>query len=540
MANSNRANVKLSIELDGEKVEKNFARFLSTLNQGRPNVLKTTAQLIFWLTLPKGSIQQPSIGFEKSCPDFKKHFERLPKLSVSFLSTEAQTLCLHLNPKGDTKNFIKTAFKRYRQKRTEPGYTVHQHLRVDSEGIIKSLYNWQRQQSLNYSLTCQPAGNCKLDVFRATKSENPRQKPYKYGDLALTWIEENTGLSSWNKAVESTFFGSSNKWEPMSFQKPIENLTPQQIKNRIATLGESIGWTPERSKDVEKYNKILPFHQEALATCFFCCDTYPIWKMACVHCQHASCVNCVTQNFKMCLKDTSLFPPRCCHRFPQIYASIASQNTDDLTKLARWIVTDKQGSSITQCYNCKTELYAGSLMGDIAFCVACEERTCVKCGIQWHEFERVNCQVGNLRDLVNIISQKKWSQCYKCGLVVEKSSGCAHMICRCGAGFCYHCGGQWPKCPCRTTGTRTGLNIKRDGEGQDSGQVYTKLLRKNHSLQAEKNEKKVTDTVEALKFLGVLKVYQANVVQQIGDLRKLLMRLREEGKETNDLMQDED
>ncbi|KAF3913731.1 hypothetical protein AA313_de0206481 [Arthrobotrys entomopaga] len=528
MADLNRANVKISIELDGQELGKQFSNFLSTLDRRHPNVLRLTAQLILWLALPKGLISQPSIGFEKSFPDFKSHFERLPKLSFSLFPTGGQVLYLHLNPKDDNRNFIKTALERYLQKRDEVESSAHQHLRIDSRGIIKAAYTWRRKQGLTDPSTCQASSNCKLDVFRATESKTARQKVFKYGDLVLTWIERGTEFSSWHKAAESTFFGSNDKWEPMSFKRPIDNLTVEQIKNRIAALGESIGWTPAPSDDLESYDEALPFRQETLATCFFCFDDYPLWQMAYVYCDHASCINCVARNFKMCLKDTSRLPPRCCHQFPHIYASIAFENHEDLTKIARWIVTDRQPASLTQCYNCRTELYVGSLMGDIAFCIACEERTCVKCGVQWHEFERVNCHLGHLRGLVNIIAQQKWSQCYRCGLVVEKSGGCAHIQCRCGAEFCYHCGGRWPRCPCRTTGRRMGLDTRRDEEVQDSGERYTEVLRGRHWFEASQNEKKVGDTVEALKFLKALKVYQANVVQQIGDLRKALKSLKEE------------
>ena len=33
-------------------------------------------------------------------------------------------------------------------------------------------------------------------------------------------------------------------------------------------------------------------------------------------------------------------------------------------------------------------------------------------------------------------------QCHNCGTVVQKSSGCVHMVCRCGSHFCYRCGAR--------------------------------------------------------------------------------------------------
>lgn len=39
--------------------------------------------------------------------------------------------------------------------------------------------------------------------------------------------------------------------------------------------------------------------------------------------------------------------------------------------------------------------------------------------------------------------------CPRCLVVVQKETGCNHMVCRCGAEFCFKCGGPWgPPCLC--------------------------------------------------------------------------------------------
>ena len=37
----------------------------------------------------------------------------------------------------------------------------------------------------------------------------------------------------------------------------------------------------------------------------------------------------------------------------------------------------------------------------------------------------------------------KFRQCKRCKFIVERSSGCNHMTCKCGYQFCYICGARW-------------------------------------------------------------------------------------------------
>lgn len=43
---------------------------------------------------------------------------------------------------------------------------------------------------------------------------------------------------------------------------------------------------------------------------------------------------------------------------------------------------------------------------------------------------------------------EKWQTCVGCNAIVELLQGCYHMICRCGAQFCYLCAAPWKQCQC--------------------------------------------------------------------------------------------
>ncbi|PXF44557.1 hypothetical protein BWQ96_05735 [Gracilariopsis chorda] len=39
-----------------------------------------------------------------------------------------------------------------------------------------------------------------------------------------------------------------------------------------------------------------------------------------------------------------------------------------------------------------------------------------------------------------------WRRCPECGIGIERTFGCPHMVCVCGGEFCYSCGEPWGKC----------------------------------------------------------------------------------------------
>uniref|UniRef100_A0A0D6R6J1 RBR-type E3 ubiquitin transferase n=1 Tax=Araucaria cunninghamii TaxID=56994 RepID=A0A0D6R6J1_ARACU len=95
-------------------------------------------------------------------------------------------------------------------------------------------------------------------------------------------------------------------------------------------------------------------------------------------------------------------------------------------------------------------------------CPSCRRLFCAHCGVPWHaglecdEFQRLDPSERGQDDvsLLALAKEKQWQRCLQCKSVVEKDSGCPHMICRCGFEFCYKCGSQWKhaRVPCECPG----------------------------------------------------------------------------------------
>ena len=91
-------------------------------------------------------------------------------------------------------------------------------------------------------------------------------------------------------------------------------------------------------------------------------------------------------------------------------------------------------------------------------CPKCQKEYCLFCKDEWHK--GVTCkQYQDSRNVNKLDSQflnfakgAHFKICPQCKVWVEKSDGCNHMKCRCGAHFCYKCGKIIPKslhdCPC--------------------------------------------------------------------------------------------
>jgi len=79
-------------------------------------------------------------------------------------------------------------------------------------------------------------------------------------------------------------------------------------------------------------------------------------------------------------------------------------------------------------------------------CPMCHKHYCLNCKDEWHN--GLTCQqYKDSRDekklddqFFQFVKGAKFKMCPKCKYWVEKTRGCNHMRCRCGADFCYLCG----------------------------------------------------------------------------------------------------
>ncbi|KAK7289736.1 hypothetical protein RIF29_03615 [Crotalaria pallida] len=72
-------------------------------------------------------------------------------------------------------------------------------------------------------------------------------------------------------------------------------------------------------------------------------------------------------------------------------------------------------------------------------CTSCQRLVCVQCKVPWHanmnceEFERSKCEEDMDRKFLELARSEEWQKCPRCAFVVQRKSGCNHIVCR----LCY-------------------------------------------------------------------------------------------------------
>ena len=76
-----------------------------------------------------------------------------------------------------------------------------------------------------------------------------------------------------------------------------------------------------------------------------------------------------------------------------------------------------------------------------AICESCQFEFCGKCQIPWSKHEKMTCEQALEEEMGEFFTNSDLSNCPKCGVRVEKISGCNHIKCpQCEHGFCWICG----------------------------------------------------------------------------------------------------
>ncbi|KAH8924002.1 hypothetical protein BT69DRAFT_115029 [Atractiella rhizophila] len=181
-------------------------------------------------------------------------------------------------------------------------------------------------------------------------------------------------------------------------------------------------------------------------------------------CNHSFCISCLTEYIDSKLADPNPFPIRC--PFPKCETRIddsmaekvlGRENMDVWHFKALVESTPKIYCPFKSCSHPVT-IVEGTTR---ATCPNCRKEVCWACRTEWHDgytcAQFKNLPPRETKDddetFRRFVAMKKWQKCPHCGNVVEKSSGCDHMSCRCKKEWCYRCGGDYRN-GCLTRGCR--------------------------------------------------------------------------------------
>ncbi|KAK4210438.1 hypothetical protein QBC37DRAFT_442729 [Rhypophila decipiens] len=183
-------------------------------------------------------------------------------------------------------------------------------------------------------------------------------------------------------------------------------------------------------------------------TCTACGNDHHFLYMVQFPCSHSYCRECAKKHCQAALGDDTLFPPRCCNQPIRFDLMRRYLDQDTLDKIeAKRIELSTPNKVYCHKASCSTFVPAQRIINGVATCPTCSSKTCTICKSASHPGKDCPADEG-VKQVLNLGRVQGWQRCYKCRELVELTQGCNHMICRCGAQFCYVCGGKWKSCLC--------------------------------------------------------------------------------------------
>jgi hypothetical protein len=118
----------------------------------------------------------------------------------------------------------------------------------------------------------------------------------------------------------------------------------------------------------------------------------------------------------------------------------------DQLKKYRDLILDFENFGVLYCGNPRCSEYLTLALetdSQLVYCIECGENTCRECS-RVHK-SHMSCDLS----VVKLAKEVGWKRCPHCRMMVERSSGCRYMTCRCGQAWCYDCGEvRSPELPC--------------------------------------------------------------------------------------------
>lgn len=129
-------------------------------------------------------------------------------------------------------------------------------------------------------------------------------------------------------------------------------------------------------------------------------------------CQHAYCLDCLEQLFRLCLEDEILYPPRCCKQimpWSEVQGLVSGGLVIDFEGKREELDTQNR----TYCSDpaCSTFIGACHIAADtaVATCPACEKLSCVKCKSASHAGD---CPSDpSVQAILDVARKENWQRC---------------------------------------------------------------------------------------------------------------------------------
>lgn len=158
--------------------------------------------------------------------------------------------------------------------------------------------------------------------------------------------------------------------------------------------------------------------------CDSCLDDFPLAQMTQSACSHRYCETCLETIIRTAMADASMFPPRCCKQ--ELGLPIPPKLARECSAKLEECGTPYNRRVYCQQRTCSEFIPQYWIVGDIALCFHCGQKTCTHCKSSPHGEEDCPMDTAML-SLLALAHKKGYQRCYNCRRLVERMSGCNMM-----------------------------------------------------------------------------------------------------------------
>jgi hypothetical protein len=188
--------------------------------------------------------------------------------------------------------------------------------------------------------------------------------------------------------------------------------------------------------------------------CTSCFEDLTSDKVATLTCTHSYCKSCFTTLIMTSMQNEANFPPKCClTEIPLTTIILALSDKERVQYKDKAAEYSIPAGRRWYCPspNCSKWIPPGKLrafrLGNQS-CPHCCTKICRTCRGLAHDGNEDCPQDFGLEATLDVAESEGWQRCYSCRAMVELTTGCHHITCKCGAQFCYICGVKWRTCGC--------------------------------------------------------------------------------------------
>jgi IBR domain, a half RING-finger domain len=223
----------------------------------------------------------------------------------------------------------------------------------------------------------------------------------------------------------------------------------------MARFAHPTGHSPQRVED----DAIRP---PLTHVCFACLDEHPVQHIVFMPCaeRHKVCRECLNQLFKAGTRNRESFPPKCCN-VPLRLTNFIHHLKDEVQRRYHEVYAEYSSKEPLYCADVTCSRFLAELdpATEMATCPQCHKGTCTKCKRLMSDHREiaapelgkdstksipshVQCPspLPDEQKLKSLMTDNKWKACPVCRNAIERTDGCDHIECTCGADFCYGCG----------------------------------------------------------------------------------------------------